>query len=119
MRTYAWIIALLGTLAFSALAADVDGTWVAQVPGRDGQIRETTLKLKAAGNKLTGTVTTPRGEIEISEGKINGNDISFVISFNEIRILHTGKLSGNEIKFNRKREGGQGSGQEFTAKRVS
>ena len=119
MRTYAWIIALLGILAFSALAADIDGKWVAQAPGRDGQTRESTLTFKADGDKLTGTIANQRGEIQISEGKISGDEISFVITLNDIRILHKGKISGNEIKFNRKRDGGQGPGQDFTAKRVS
>jgi hypothetical protein len=119
MRTYAWIIALLGILAFSAVAADVDGKWVAEVPGRDGQTREATMTFKADGDKLTGTMASPRGEIPISEGKINGDEISFVITFNNFRIVHTGKVSGNEIKFNRKRDGGEGPGQDFTAKRVS
>ena len=43
-------------IAIAAFAADVTGKWVGQVPGRDGQMRETTLNLKADGSNLTGTV---------------------------------------------------------------
>ena len=123
MRTHAWIIALLGILVLPALAADIDGKWVAQVPGRDGQTRESTFTFKAEGDKLTGTVSNPRGEVPISEGKISGDEISFVVTLsfggNEVRLLHKGKVAGNEIKFTRQREGGQGRTQEFVAKRVS
>jgi hypothetical protein len=114
---------VLTLLALSvALAADVSGKWVAQVPGRDGQTREVVFNFKADGDQLTGTVTTPRGEREISEGKIGGDDISFtqVLEFNgnQMKILYKGKVAGDEIKFTRQREGGERS-QEFTARRAS
>ena len=40
-----------------AHAADITGKWTAQVPGRDGQTRETTFNFKVDGEKLTGTTT--------------------------------------------------------------
>ena len=52
-------------LVASASAADVTGKWVAQVPGRGGETREAVFNLKAAGDQLTGTVTSPRGEQQI------------------------------------------------------
>jgi hypothetical protein len=117
-----WAI-VLGAVAVSAvLAADVSGKWVAQVPGRDGQAREVVFNLKADGDQLTGTVTTPRGERQISEGKVDGDQISFaeVIEFNgnQMKMLYKGKVAGDEIKFTRQREGDE-RGQEFTAKRTS
>jgi hypothetical protein len=117
-----WVM-LLAALAVSAvLAADVTGKWVAQVPGRDGQTREVVFNLKADGDQLTGTVTTPRGEQQISEGKIGGDQISFaeVLEFNgnQMKMLYKGKVAGDEIKFTRQREGGERV-QEFTAKRTS
>jgi hypothetical protein len=114
---------LLGTAA--AFAADVSGKWVAQVPGRGGQTREITFNLKADGSSLTGTVTTMRGDAPISDGKIDGDNISFsqVMEFNgnSMKINYKGKISGDEIKFTREREGGRGEGQAatFTAKRGS
>ncbi len=115
------IAILLCILAVAAYAADVTGKWVAQVPGRDGGTREITFDLKADGDKLTGTVTSPMGTRDISEGKVNGDDISFVqvFEFNgETRkLVYKGKVSGNEIKFTREFEGRPA--QEFTAKRAS
>src|SRR5262245_34603447 len=105
-----------------AWAADVTGKWVAQVPGRDGQTRETTFNLKAEGEKVTGTVSGMRGDNEITDGKISGDEISFTVKLsiqgNEITLLYKGKISGDEIKFTRSRQGGDQPGQEFTAKRA-
>ena len=112
---------LLGLAVSTALAADVTGKWVAQVPGRQGQTMETTFNLKADGDTLTGTVATQRGESPISNGKISGDDISFTQTLefggNQMKFLYKGKVSGDEIKFTREREGGQGRTQEFTAKK--
>ncbi len=120
MRNITILLILLG-LAVSAVAADVTGKWVAQVPGRQGQTMETTFDLKADGDTLTGTVATQRGETKISDGKVSGDDISFAQTLefggNTMKFLYKGKVSGDEIKFTREREGGQGRTQEFTAKK--
>jgi hypothetical protein len=103
-------------------AADVDGKWTAQVPGRGGQARETTFTFKAEGEKLTGTMSGMQGDNPISDGKISGDEISFTVkvSFNgnDITLLFKGKVSGDEIKMTRTRQGGDQPGQEFTAKRA-
>lgn len=106
-------------------AADVTGKWVAQVPGREGQTNETTITLKAEGDKLTGTISGRQGDTPISEGKVSGDDISFAVSRETpngtFKMVYKGKVSGDEIKFTRNMEGGQGGGRppvEFTAKRA-
>src|SRR5438874_378629 len=107
MRIYSSIVmaAMPILLATAALAADVDGKWMGQMPTRGGDTRETTFVLKASGDKLTGTMTGPQGDIEIKEGKVSGNDISFKTSFeaggNSIVILFNGTVSGDQIKFTR------------------
>ena len=116
------VFALL-ILVTAAWAADVDGKWVGQTPGRDGAMQETTMTLKADGEKLTGTVTGRMGETAISDGTIKGNAVSFNVvretPNGNIKIVYTGTLAGDEIKFSRKMEGGPGGGNavEFTAKR--
>jgi len=113
-------VLLLGALA--ALAADVAGKWVAQIPGRDGQTRETTFTLKVDGDKLTGTMSgrEPGQEIPLAEGKISDDSLSFSTTIerggNSMKFTYMGKVSGSEIQF--KREGGQGQAREFTAKRA-
>jgi hypothetical protein len=117
------LLVLVLVLASAAWAADVTGKWVAQVPGRDGETRETVFNLKADGGQLTGSVTSQRGELQISDGKVNGDEISFatVLEFNgnQMKFLYKGKVAGDEIKFTRQREGGDRPPQEFTAKRGS
>jgi hypothetical protein len=112
---------LVTTMA--ALASDVSGKWTAQVPGRDGQMREQTFTFKAEGEKLTGTVSGMQGDTEIKDGTVKGDDIAFSVVRStpngEFKMTYTGKVAGNEIKFTAKREGGDRPPQEFTAKRVT
>lgn len=114
-------IVVLAGAALIAQAADVSGTWTAQVPGRGGETREQTFNFKVEGDKLTGTVAGPRGELAIEDGKVSGDEISFkqTVEFNNNKFTfkYKGKVSGNEIKFTREREGGEGRTQEFVAKR--
>jgi hypothetical protein len=114
-------ILVLGAIAL-VQAAGIDGKWVAQVPGQGGQTRETTFTFKADGGKLTGTVSGMQGEVAIEDGTIKGDDISFTQTFerqgNKIKLVYTGKVSGDEIKLTRKIEGMDRPPSEFTAKRV-
>jgi hypothetical protein len=107
MRTKILLIGAAAVLALlvTAWAADVTGKWVAQIPGRDGGTSENTFNFKVGGTTLTGTITTPRGEDAITEGKVSGDEISFVVvrkfGENEMKINWKGKVSGDEIKFTR------------------
>ena len=112
--------ALLGVFAIAAWAADVTGTWVAQVPGRNGN-QEMTMNLKQDGNNLSGTVNGGRGgEQSISDGKVEGDTVSFVVNLefqgNKIAQNYKGTVSGSEIKFTRE-VAGRGNPVEFTAKK--
>lgn len=84
-------------LAFSApavLAADVTGTWTADTVGPDGSSYPLTFTLKQDGAKLTGTVQGAQGDpIEISNGKVDGNNVSFDVSFNGLTISHAGTVN--------------------------
>lgn len=111
-------LALLGLLA-----ADISGQWQAQVPGRDGNLMDTTFRFKVSGEALTGSIENQWGEREISTGKVSGDDVSFTVNIdaggNQMTFLYKGKVAGNEIKFTRERRGGDGppASVEFTAKR--
>jgi len=121
-------LALVALCAITALAADVSGKWVAQVPGRQGQPMETTFTFKVAGEKLTGMVSMQFGDQEISDGKVSGDDIAFVtvmdFNGNTVKFIYKGKIAGNEIKFVREMQGAPGEGAprppvEFTAKKAA
>jgi|KBSMisStaDraftv2_1062788.scaffolds.fasta_scaffold538966_2 hypothetical protein len=120
------LIALLGTFSVAAWAADATGKWTAQVPGRGGNTTEQTFTLKADGAKLTGTLSGGQGgEVQITDGKVSGDDISFVVirnfNGNDIKISFKGKVSATEIKFTRTIEmGDQGPPPtEFVAKKAN
>ena len=97
------VLALLASAAL-AVAGDVSGTWKMSFQTPDGQTRESTMKLKVEGAKVTGTISSQAGEREISDGKIEGDKLTFSrnVNFNgnEFTMKYDGKVSGNEIKFN-------------------
>ena len=116
--------ALLGIFAIAAYAADVTGKWTAEVPGRGGNMQTNTIVLKQDGAKLTGTLDGGRGgPVEITEGKVEGETVSFTVvretANGKFTSKYKGTVSGSDIKFTRTMEGGQGGGQpvEFTAKK--
>ena len=80
-----------------------------------------TFDLKADGTKLTGTMTNPRGEQTITDGKVDGDTIMFTVVMkmgdNERKLNFVGKMSGDSIMFTRSMEG-MDRKQEFTAKRA-
>ncbi len=91
-------VLLLLLLALPVFAADIDGKWKTTVDGMDGQKMELTYTFKADGTKLTGGVTTPMGEMPITEGKIEGNALQFTVGNEQFSIASKGTLSGDEIK---------------------
>lgn len=109
------VVALLAC-GLAAWAADVTGKWTAQVPGRQGQARETTFMFKQDGETLTGTVSGQQGDQPIKDGKVSGNTIAFVRESQRGKQTFTGTIAGDEIKFKRAME--QGDPQEFVAKRA-
>ena len=128
-----WMMALAVLCAVTASAADINGKWTASVPGRDGTPMEQTYVFKVAGEKVTGTITTPMGETPISDGTLTGDAISFVTVMerngNTIKMLYKGTVAGNEMTLTRSREGaapgggggggGRGGPQKLTLKKAS
>jgi hypothetical protein len=118
------IIAIVGIFAVTAVAADVNGRWIAEMKNPMEAMTERIFTFKVTGNQLTGTIAnrnvvtaifqepgkktvtgtlkTMQGGpgVEIAEGKINGDEISFVVNANQgIKNAYTGKVSGNQITF--------------------
>lgn len=101
----------------AALAgADVSGKWTGEMPARGGEKMSTTFTFNAEGEKLTGTMTGPQGEVALQDGKVSGDQISFSMTGGNAKILFQGTVAGDEIKMTRTREGGQG--REFVVKRA-
>ena len=83
-------------------AADVTGKWTGEMEGRNGK-RQVTMNLKAEGATVTGTISGRNGDTPISDGKIDGDTITFnrTMQFgdNKMTMNYKGKIAGDEIKF--------------------
>jgi hypothetical protein len=104
MRKIGLAVLFLALGSVAALAADFNGKWTAEVQGRNGP-QTLTLDFHVDGAALTGKVTTPRGATDITDGKVDGDNISFTqkMSFNgnDVTINYSGKADGDTIKFTR------------------
>ncbi len=120
IRKIAVAVLFLTFGCIGALAADFNGKWTAEFDTQVGA-QKYTYEFHVDGAKLTGkAINEERGGTEIQDGKIDGDNITFVevIDFNgnEIKIAYTGKIDGDEIKFTRKV--GEFATEEIVAKRV-
>ena len=127
---------ILLVVALVALAADaVTGKWAYETQGRDGTPRQTTLNLKADGAKLTGDVAGGMGgrggggggappAAPISNGKVDGNNVSFEVTRDmggqSMTTKYEGTVSGSELKLKITRDGQNGpQTSEVTAKKAT
>jgi len=121
-KTIFYATAILSLAAGLVCASDLNGKWIGQVQEKGGEPREISFDFKVAGAKLTGTVAGALNGT-ISDGKVNGDELSFTLSVGKEgakRILNfKGQVVNGEIKFTATREGGEGKGLEFTAKRAA
>jgi hypothetical protein len=108
------VVAVILVLLATAWSADINGTWKGSMDMM-GQSMELSFTFKVDGAELTGTSIGPQGnEYPISEGKITGDDISFVVEVTgqmEMKINYKGKIVGDEIKLTMQMDmGGMGGG---------
>jgi uncharacterized cupredoxin-like copper-binding protein len=107
------------TAASAFAASDVTGTWTGNMVGPNGDSMQITFTFKQDGAKLTGTVASLMGDpMEITEGKVDGDNISFNVSFNGMTIKHEGVLSGDTIKLTSKSDSGAFPDMEMTLTRA-
>ncbi len=114
------LLVLFGLFALLASAADISGTWKATAEGPNGSM-ERTFVFKVEGNKLTGKTTSSMlGESVISDGKVDGDNLSFTIKVNfggqDMDLAYKGKVSGDTMKLT---VDAAGNAIEWTAKKVS
>ena len=108
-----------------ALAAtDVTGTWTGSIQmdgggGGGGGDMALTFTFKQSGAVLTGSVNGGQGDpLTISNGKIDGDKISFSVEFNGTTITHEGTITGDEIKLSSKSSDGNFPAMALTLKRA-
>jgi len=106
----------------SVYAADITGKWTAEFDSEVG-LQKYVFEFKSDGATLTGmaisNIDGAESKAPITEGKIDGDKISFVENLNyqgmELRIAYEGTVSGDEIQLARVEGAG---GEKFVAKRA-
>ena len=116
-----WLVVALCAISLAPVrAADISGKWTASFDTQIGK-QNYTFDFKVAGTTLTGRAKSDNGDVEIKEGKVAGDTVTFVENLNfqgmELKISYTGKIvSDDEIKFTRDVAGI--ANEELTAKRA-
>jgi hypothetical protein len=106
-----FVVTIALVFTFAVMAADVTGKWTYEQPGRGGGPgRPVTITLKQDGSTLTGSVPgmgrggdNPPPPTEITDGKVDGNNISFTVkrefNGNTMVTKYEGTVDGDTIKF--------------------
>jgi hypothetical protein len=95
------LVALVGFSIDSARADDkakATGTWKWTGKSGEYQGQEITATLQQEGDKLSGTVGSSAGQVEIEEGKAKNGHVAFQITVGERVIKFSGKQDGDTIK---------------------
>lgn len=119
MKRILLAIVVLFLACTPAFAADANGKWKAEFETPIGT-QHYTYEFHVESTTLTGKAKNDQGETELKEGQIDGDAITFVegLDFNgtAIRIVYTGKIDGDQIKFSR--QVGDFGTESFVATRV-
>jgi hypothetical protein len=112
--------ALVLTLgAAKAMAADVTGSWTTTMQAQDGSTVPLTFTFKQDGASVTGSVASPMGDpLPITNGKVDGDKLTFDVSFNGITIHHDCTVDGDSIKMSTKTDSGDFPAMELTLTRA-
>src|SRR5438105_9016533 len=73
-------LSLLATTSRAADKNDPTGTWKWSFTTQNGDTRESTLKLKLDGDKLTGKMSGRNADTDIENAKIKDDQISFDVT---------------------------------------
>jgi hypothetical protein len=118
-------VLVLAMAACTLQAADLSGVWVGQIPGRTGEMLDIAFKFTQSGEKLGGKLYGDYQSTPITEGRISGDSVSFLViapeqagnQINRTRLRFKGTLKDGELELVREREGstnaGNGGGVQF------
>jgi hypothetical protein len=119
------LVAILFLLALNLSAADITGIWIGQIPGRNGDLQDISFKFTQDGATLGGKLYGDYQSTPITEGKISGDQVAFLViapeqagnQINRTKLRFTGTIKAGEIELTREREGstnaGNGVGVQF------
>jgi hypothetical protein len=104
--------------AWTLAAVDLSGIWVGQIPGRNGEMQDIAFKFTQSGTTLGGKLYGDYQSTAITEGKIEGDTVTFVVlapeqagnQINKARLHFSGSVQAGEIELTREREGATNAG---------
>ena len=104
--------------ACTVSAADLTGIWVGQIPGRNGEPQDIAFKFTQNGTTLGGKLYGDYQSAPISEGKISGDQVTFIViapeqagnQINKAKLRFSGNIQAGEIELTREREGATNAG---------
>ncbi|HXK02168.1 MAG TPA: hypothetical protein VMS37_07180 [Verrucomicrobiae bacterium] len=109
----------MASLSMLASAADITGEWRGDLQTPQGVV-QVSYSFKQEGEALSGTWQAAQSPtVQISDGKVNGNKVSFVVKIAAANMVfaHEGEIKEEEIRFTMK-PSGEFPGSVVTAKRV-
>ncbi|TSJ38753.1 glycoside hydrolase [Mucilaginibacter corticis] len=84
-------------ICFAAVTG-LAGKWKGSIKTADGDDISLTYNFNVDGDKLTGTIFSPSGELKIYDGKIiNEKDFTFKVDVNDETVPSTGKFYGDSV----------------------
>lgn len=114
------MMVLLTALIFASVSwgTDLTGTWIGQLPARNGGIEDVAFQFVQKGTQLGGKQYGDFESTPIVKGTVAGELVMFVIvrqeqagnEINETKIRFTGRMVGQEIELTRERESATRSG---------
>jgi hypothetical protein len=116
---------LLAITAAPAWAADATGTWKGEVHTPDGRVLPFVAHLKQDKSAITGKLEGINGapDVEIMDGKIDGDTISFwgirKVNGADVKFTYSGKLSGDSLDIIILRGDGTGAPLEALTQRTA
>jgi len=114
MKKLISLCALFALTTVMALAADVTGTWKGEAQGNRPA---PTFNLKQSGSALTGVQASGRGDVEIANGKVDGDKVYFEVTRDmgdkgKVTSKYSGTVSGSTMTL--KMDMGRGEPRDVT-----
>ena len=75
----------------AVVIANLNGKWSGVIHTPDGNSLDAVYNFNVDGEKLTGVVSSPMGEITLENGKVKDNNFSFSVNVSGTNYPHTGK----------------------------
>ena len=95
-------------------ASGIEGKWTTTIETDNGPFTFY-AEYSVKGETITGTLSSDMGSVEISNGKVNGDEFEYTFELDYNTIKHTGKLVDGKLKI---KSGADYGDSEFTMTRV-